>query len=327
LRNEPVAARPPSRLYWFRKLVRRNRLAFAAGGALALALLLGLGTSSWLFLREREVRKQQARLLAEAEKNELITRAFFLVRERKPAEANALLEQIHTPPQRPSFDGVSAFRAVGDWLAAQQKWQEAARRYAFVVHLDELDMWGSVTLDYQIYGILLVEIGEFATYAQFCRTTAARYAGESNGDAAFRILKSCLLRPPDAALISSLRPLARITESSFARSANKPWAAIPVSLWRYRCGDYRGAAELALPKDGQSDASAATATNCAILAMALFHEGKVEEARENLSRARKIVDAGFARRLDVGNGAQGYWFDWVFARILLREAEGTIRSW
>jgi hypothetical protein len=59
--------------------------------------------------------------------------------------------------------------------------------------------------------------------------------------------------------------------------------------------------------------------------MALFHEGKVEEARANVARARKIVDAGFARRLDVGNGAQGYWYDWVFARILLREAESTIR--
>jgi hypothetical protein len=58
--------------------------------------------------------------------------------------------------------------------------------------------------------------------------------------------------------------------------------------------------------------------------MALFHEGKVEEARGNVARARKIVDAGFAR-LDGGNGLQGYWYDWVFARILLREAESTIQ--
>jgi serine/threonine protein kinase len=324
LRNEPVSARPPSRLYWFRKLVRRNRLAFAAGGALAMALILGLGTSSWLFLREREVRKQQARLLAEAEKNEMITRAAFLVRERKLAEANALLEQIHTPPQRPSVDGVSAFRAVGDWLAAQQKWQEASRRYAIVVHLDELDIWSSVGLDYQAYAVLLVETGDLATYAKFCRTTAARYARETNGNAAGRILKSCLLRPPDAELVTALQPLGK-TVDRWGGPTSKPWAAIPISLWRYRCGDYRGAAELALPKEGQSDASAATATNCAILGMALFHEGKIEEARANLARARKIVNAGFARGLDVGNGPQGYWFDWVFARILLREAESTIR--
>jgi serine/threonine protein kinase len=325
LRNQPVSARPPSRMYALGKLVRRNRAAFAAGTAVAAALLIGLGTSTVLFLREREARQQQAKLLAEAEKNETITRAVFLLRERKLDEANALLEQIRTPPQRPSFDGVSAFRAVGDWLAAQQKWQEAARRYAFVIHLDQLDIWNSVTLDYQAYAVLLVETGDFATYGQFCRTTAARYAGETNGDAAGRILKSCLLRPPDTELIAALQPLGKTTERWFETNSNNQWAAIPVSLWRYRCGDYRGAAERALARGTQSDTSAATATGCAILAMALFHEGKVEAARENVARARKIVDAGFARRLDAGNSNQGYWYDWVFARILLREAESTIR--
>jgi len=325
LRNEPVSARPPSRLYSLGKLVRRNWVAFAAGAAVAVALVVGLGTSTVLFFRERDARQQQAKLLAEAQKNEMITHAVFLVREGKPGEANALLEQVHTPPRRPSFDSVSVFRAVGDWLAIQQKWQEAARRYAFVLHLDELDIWSSVTLDYQAYAVLLVETGEFSTYAQFCRATAARYAGESNADAAGRVLKSCLLRPPDAALISALQPLGKIAEDWFARHSDNQWAAVPVSLWHYRCGHYRRAAELALPKDGQSDASAATATNCVILGMALFREGKVEEARENLARARKIVDTGFALGLRSGSGPTGYWYDWLFARILLREAESTIR--
>jgi serine/threonine protein kinase len=325
LRNQPVSARPPSRWYSLGKLVRRNRAAFAAGTAVAAALVIGLGTSTVLFFREREARQQQAKLLAEAEKNATITRAVFLLREGKPNDANALLEQVRTAPQRPSLDGVSAFRTVGDWLALGQKWQEAARRYAFVIHLDQLDFWGAVTLDYQAYAVLLVENGDFSTYAQFCRTTAERYAGEENGDAAGRILKACLLRPPDAALISALQPLAKVFKSWPGPSAGKPWAAIPVSLWHYRCGDYRGAAEIALPKEGQSDASAATATNCAILAMALFREGKLEEARANLARSRKIVETGFVQGLRNGNGIGGYWYDWVFARILLREAESTIR--
>jgi hypothetical protein len=323
LRNQPVSARPPSQWYSLGKLVRRNRAVFAAGTAVAAALIIGLGTSTVLFFRERDARQQQAKLLAEAEKNAIITNAAFLVREGKPAEADALLEQIHTPPKRPSVDGVSAFRAVGEWLAIQQKWQEAAVRYAVVMRLDQLDIWSEVGLDYQAYAVLLVETGDFSTYAQFCRTAAARYAGEKNGDAASRILKSSLLRPPDAALMTALRPLAKTAESAYARSGMKAWAAIPLSLWYYRCGDCRSAAEFALPKEGQSDTSAATATNCAILAMALFHEGKVEEAKRNVARARKIVDEGFLRHM--GNGLQGYWYDWVFARILLREAESTIR--
>jgi hypothetical protein len=326
LHNQPVSARPPGRWYSLGKLVRRNRAVFAAGAAVAAALIIGLGTSTVLFFQEREARQQQAKMLAEAEKNATITSAVFLLREQKIEEANALLEQVRTPPQRPSFDAISAFRAVGDWLALQQNWQEAARRYAFVIHLDEFDIWRSVTLDYQAYAVLLMEAGDFSTYAQFCRTTAARYAAETNGDAAGRILKSCLLRPPDAELISMLQPLAKVTEKEFPRSGSKPWMAIQVSLWHYRCGDYPRAAEFALPKEGQSDTSAATATNCAIFAMALFHEGKVEEATKQLARARKIVNAEFAQRLGERDSKMGYWYDWVFARILLREAESTIRS-
>ncbi|MCF7975205.1 MAG: serine/threonine protein kinase [Phycisphaerae bacterium] len=42
LHNEPILARPPSRLYRFGKLVRRNRAVFAAVGAVAAVLMLGV---------------------------------------------------------------------------------------------------------------------------------------------------------------------------------------------------------------------------------------------------------------------------------------------
>jgi serine/threonine protein kinase len=326
LRNEPVSARPPSRLYSLRKLVRRNRVAFAAGAAVAAALIIGLGTSTVLFLRERETRQKQEKLLAEAEKNATITRAAFLLREEKIEEANALLERVHTPPEHPSFDGVSAFRAAGNWLALRLRWQEAARRYAFVIHIDQLDIWNAVTLDYQAYAVLLVETGDFSTYAQFCRSTAERYATDPNGDAAGRILKSCLLRPPGAELMAELESLGKTVERWFATDGDNQWAAIPVSLWHYRRGNYRAAAETAFSKGGQSNVSAAAATGCIILGMALFHEGNVEETAKQLARARKIVDEGFAERFDEGGGTVGYWYDWVFARILLREADGMMQT-
>ncbi len=47
LNNTPVVARPPSTAYRFQRAFRRNRLAFAAGGAVVLALLMGLSTTSW----------------------------------------------------------------------------------------------------------------------------------------------------------------------------------------------------------------------------------------------------------------------------------------
>jgi serine/threonine protein kinase len=48
LQNEPVVARPPSNVYRFQKLVRRNKLACTAAGAVAVALILGFGISAWL---------------------------------------------------------------------------------------------------------------------------------------------------------------------------------------------------------------------------------------------------------------------------------------
>jgi tetratricopeptide (TPR) repeat protein len=58
LADMPVVARPPSKLYRFQKLVRRNRVAFAAANAVALSLLVGFGTSTWMFVQERRARQR-----------------------------------------------------------------------------------------------------------------------------------------------------------------------------------------------------------------------------------------------------------------------------
>ena len=47
LNNEPVVARPPSRLYEFQKTVRRHKVGFAATAVIILVLLAGVLVSSW----------------------------------------------------------------------------------------------------------------------------------------------------------------------------------------------------------------------------------------------------------------------------------------
>jgi serine/threonine protein kinase len=47
LTNEPVVARPPTTFYRMQKLMRRNKLTFAAGAAIAAMLLLGVAASLW----------------------------------------------------------------------------------------------------------------------------------------------------------------------------------------------------------------------------------------------------------------------------------------
>jgi eukaryotic-like serine/threonine-protein kinase len=67
LHNEPVAARPPSKLYRFQKLVRRNKLVCVAAAAVAASLLFGIIASMQEAARARRAEQQQARLRGDAD--------------------------------------------------------------------------------------------------------------------------------------------------------------------------------------------------------------------------------------------------------------------
>ena len=84
LNDEPVVARPPSQLYRFRKLVRRNKLGFAAGGTVAAALLAGTIVSTWLFFGERQAERAVRTQAERADRN-----AAQETRQRQRAETAA----------------------------------------------------------------------------------------------------------------------------------------------------------------------------------------------------------------------------------------------
>ena len=58
LNNEPVVARPPSRLYEFQKTVRRHKLGFAAAAAVMIVLAAGVLVSSLEAVRARRAELQ-----------------------------------------------------------------------------------------------------------------------------------------------------------------------------------------------------------------------------------------------------------------------------
>ena len=76
LHHEPVIARPPTNLYRFQKMIRRNRLAFAATSAVILALVVGLGLATWMFFKERVARERavaaERKAVAAAAKSEQV---------------------------------------------------------------------------------------------------------------------------------------------------------------------------------------------------------------------------------------------------------------
>jgi serine/threonine protein kinase/tetratricopeptide (TPR) repeat protein len=78
LNNEPVVARPPSNLYRFQKLVRRNKVAFAASAAIAIVLMVCVVVSTWQAIRATRAEREQSRLReaaqTEANKSQQVAR-------------------------------------------------------------------------------------------------------------------------------------------------------------------------------------------------------------------------------------------------------------
>ena len=69
LSSEPIAAHPPSATYRFQKMVRRNKLGFAAGATILTVLLAGIGISTGQAVRATRAEREQSRLRQQAESN------------------------------------------------------------------------------------------------------------------------------------------------------------------------------------------------------------------------------------------------------------------
>ena len=62
LTNEPVLARPPSKLYEFQKIVQRHLLGFAAAAAVITVLAVGVALTTWQALRATRAEQEQKKL-------------------------------------------------------------------------------------------------------------------------------------------------------------------------------------------------------------------------------------------------------------------------
>jgi len=329
--SEPVLARPPSQLYRFKKLVRRNRMVFAAAGAVAMALLLGLGLSTWLLLRERDARmherdarKREAQLRAEAEDRAKISQAMMFVSQGQYNDADDVLNRVRVFPPNPSLDSVSALRSVGEWLAVQGRWQPAKERYAALLKIDKLDSLGQVVRDYQALGVILVEQGEIDQYGHFCEMAVTNFVAAPNSS----LLLACILSPLSQSQIEMLKPIAYAAEKqlrSVPKDRQSGWTYLPFGLWQYRCGNYDAAIQWcrrALAQEQRFPSSDAILK--VTLAMALHQKGQTDEICADLAQGRRLIDEKFKSGLDRGRAGSGFWFDWVYARQLAQEGAALI---
>jgi serine/threonine protein kinase len=356
LNNDPVVARPPSRLYRFQKLLRRNRGVFAAVGAVSLTLIVGLGAVTWLLVKEREALLEQARLReeaeqarnnesalrAEAESQAKITRAAILLSQGKPNEADQLVDKVQIPVTESSLEAASVFRALGDWNVTQGRWLQAGERFLKLIlanQVDKSDLTDAATRDLLRVGPVLVYDGETNVYQQFVTKTISRFASTRNPVAAEQVLKVSLITPAKEDDLKALAPLAAVVEDSIAANGLNSnenvylvaWRALSLTLFEYRHGDFTNAVIWGQKTLNYADQTPTRiAMSHLILALAFNQLHQRESARSELLKGRELINArfpdGFGKIPDLGNDISGLWYDWMVAQILLGEATATIES-
>jgi tetratricopeptide (TPR) repeat protein len=196
--------------------------------------------------------------------------------------------------------------------------------------LNGFDSPANITLDHSRYAAALVELGDVAGYEQYRMAALAGFAQTNDVVDAERIMKLVLLLPADQQIVQSVRPLFAVATAANQKSGshgswNSPWACMSCALVEYRRADYAKAIEWSRqdltfgPSFGDGPRNA---TSRVILAMSMHQLHRDDQAAAQLARARARIDSEFGGAIVVRG--DGFWFDWVIARILLREADRLI---
>ena len=337
LKNEPIEARPPSGLYRFQKLVRRNKTAFAAAAAIVAALVLGLGLSLYLFVQERHALRserqavaravaaehRQAELRDQAEKGlalerqmreiapltEKFTTAGRLMSEGQFEKAEEVINDI--PPTIPQSSVI--YNALGRVYGGRSNWPAAIRNFTRSVTADPTNYFA-----YPYLGPLLVQAGDLAAYRTLCERALSQFGETADPTTAEQIAKYCMMLPPPA---TSLKRLAKLADSALAAGPTNTAPAhyeFVKGLAEYRQGHFAGALEWLRKSAEQEGVPARAAQAYAAMAMAEYQLGQTNAARAALTQGIKIAETELAKsgRID--------WNDGLIAQFLLREAHGLV---
>jgi predicted negative regulator of RcsB-dependent stress response len=241
LNDEPVEARPPSKLYRFQKLARRNRTTFAAIGAGVAALVAGLALSLYLFMQEKTARQravaaeiEQARMRQQAERNAEVGvklgQAGMLLTRNQFDEAERLISDI--PPHSSM---VPFFSVFGQIHSRRGHWQAAITNYAHAVEFMPADH-----LLYHCLAPLFLQVGDVEGYQHHRQRMLRQFSQTSDPVVAERIAKDCLILPPAT---SELAAITKMTGTAIAANPASAYFEFVKGFAEYRQGQWAAAAD------------------------------------------------------------------------------------
>jgi serine/threonine protein kinase len=349
LHDEPVMARPSSRLYRLRRLVRRNKVVFAAGSMVMATLIAGFGTSTWLFMREKQAREEQTRLRSEAEAartqetklrgqaeaREACAQAAVKLSYGQIEQADELLASIPSDMIPSSLEAADAYREVGEWHRKAGRIQQAAERFtalaASISAVDRSDMY-QISTNLLPAAVTTCAVADWPRYEQVRQVALARFGTTQNVTVAEQILKACTLRPADPSTMEKISLLGAFLENEVGTEGRNAscgseaaWNCYSLALWYHRRRDPVQTirwCELSLQHNMQSEPRVVCVQ--LLLAMSRHQLGETEEARTFLAAAAKPILARKESAFGIYSGNDALWVDWVNAEILLNEAEAMI---
>ncbi|MBK1883822.1 serine/threonine protein kinase [Luteolibacter pohnpeiensis] len=350
LREEPVLARPPSRRYLLTKWVRRNRVTFAAGSVALFGILSGFGISTWLFVRERQARHEQAKLRIVAEQataNEIrlredakvadqVRQAAVLLKYNDVQPADALLDGLPAERVPHSLEAADTFMKVANWNLSQGRWEAAAQRfYALGYVLTNVDMSDSEHISFDLLSVMtaVCEWGSDEQFENLRNLAIIRFSDSANPIVAEQVIKATLLKPATPEILSKIQPLAKILESSIdeKRGPKTPhmvaWRQFSLALLAYRGENLEMAAKLAASSLVMAaNSEPRTVSDELILAMVNLRQGRKELAREKIQTLRGEVDEWMQEPFKVTNSDGTLWYNQGAVLILLKEAERMLKN-
>lgn len=351
LTDKPIIAHPPSPAYHFKKLLRRNRLAFSVGVIVFLSLTAGLATSTWLYLRETEARHAQTRLRSEAEAARSLESHLRAQAEAREAsaqaavklsygqikEADLLLASIPTHMTPSSLEAADAYRQVGDWHRKEGRIQQAAERFTALAgsisSVDQSDVY-QISGDFLPAAVTTCMVRDWTRYEQVRQIALERFEDTQNPIVAEQVIKLCTLRPADASTMAKIATLAKFLENAVEQESTAnpngdgvAWYCYSLALWYHRRLDTEQTirwAESSIRRNNQNEPRAVCLQ--LLLAMANNQQGKKEEARKLLDEASLPIHNIIANSPENILFTVEWWVDWVNAKILLREAQELIQK-
>ncbi|HEX3625239.1 MAG TPA: protein kinase [Verrucomicrobiae bacterium] len=321
LTNEPIVARPPSTIYRFQKLVRRNRSVFAAVSVGAAALIIGLILSTCLFIQERitlkravAAEKVERQLKEQAEKEaegtQLILRAELLLMQGQYDDCEAVITKI--PPHATL---VPFYNTFGNVHARRGQWREALTNWEMVVHFAPADHVG-----YQYLAPLLLQLGDVDGY-KACRAQILREFGDTTHPlTAQHMVIASLILPATDDEMKIISKMADVVAADGTNSEVYGYNLFAEGFADYRLGHYKDAVDVlrkATPMDIGSNCR--TEANF-ILAMARYQLNRLDDSKESFAKA---LDSLKTQMRPEGH-LDDEWDHWIAAHMLMREASAMI---